>query len=67
MHPAVERINIPILYQASSAFNAFNIGYDYFTYLPMYVIIDKQGVVRMRSDWINFDNATDLIDELLNE
>lgn len=66
-HPSVPRINIPILYQSGWIYEMYHIGESRGTQMPMVVVIDKQGVVRLRTDWIHFDNTIDLIEELLYE
>jgi len=66
-HPPVETLTVPILYNGLQAFEAFRIGATRGTMMPMIIILDKQGVVRLRMDWFNIDYAMDIIEQLIYE
>ena len=63
-------LHLPIMGEAHEAYAKFRLGRDYRTLPPMYILIDKQGVVRHRSlrqGSISLEEVVTKIEELLEE
>jgi hypothetical protein len=67
-HPNVQ---LPIMKGASEAFDTFRLGWQQFrTVAPMYIVIDKHGIVRHRSNVrgsITVEEVKEMVEGLLAE
>ena len=63
-------LHLPIMYNAQSAFSRFRLGRAFRVLPPLYIVIDRNGVIRHRS-WgqgsISIGAVAGLIEELLEE
>ena len=63
-------LSLPILKNADVAFESFRLGYEYQAAPPLFVVIDKHGIIRHRSlgrGSISIEAVGEMIDELLEE
>ncbi len=63
-------LHLPIMGEAHEAFAKFRLGREYRTLPPLYILIDKHGVVRYRSlrqGSISLEEVVAIIEELLGE
>jgi len=63
-------LHLPIMGEAQEAFAKFRLGREYRTLPPLYILIDKQGVVRLRSlrqGSISLEEVVTMVEELLEE
>jgi len=70
MHESLDRIDIPIMHPANEAYERYRVGEEFGDWEPIYVIIDKQGKVRDRGGYPEFEwepTVVQLIEELVNE
>ena len=66
-HP---ELDLPMMKDADKAFDAFRLGRAHRSEPPMYIVIDKHGVVRHRSlgqGSISLEEVRDMVAELLGE
>ena len=63
-------LHLPIMKNADVAFERYHLGRQWQCLPPLYIVIDKHGIVRFR-DWgqgaITLENVADLVEELLGE
>jgi len=63
-------LHLPIMHHATGAFDQFHLGRAYRNAPPLYVVIDKGGIVRHRS-WrqgsISLEDVAELVDSLVRE
>ena len=63
-------LHLPIMRDAVEAFDAFRLGRAFRTWPPLYIIIDKNGVIRHRSltqGSISLEEVAQIVEELLEE
>ncbi len=63
-------LHLPIMRDADEAFDAFKLGRAYRTWPPLYIVIDKLGVIRHRSlaqGSISLEEVAQIVEELLEE
>ncbi|NQU05924.1 MAG: hypothetical protein HQ568_07510 [Calditrichaeota bacterium] len=63
-------IYLPMMEGADEAFETFNLGRSFRTLPPMYIVIDKHGIVRHRSidqGSISLEEIADMVGELIEE
>lgn len=63
-------LHMPIIRNADEAFSCYRLGREFRTFEPLFIIIDRQGIIRHRSfgrGSITIEAVADKIEELLNE
>lgn len=63
-------LHLPIMHHADVAFERFHLGRAWSTFAPLYIIIDKRGVIRHRSfrqGSIRLERVAEMVQELVNE
>ncbi|MBT7788247.1 MAG: hypothetical protein HN757_05145 [Calditrichaeota bacterium] len=65
-HHISENLDMPIMYDADSAFESHQVGWQWNSYPPCYLIIDQNGIVVSRQNYINVDTAAEVIGGLLS-
>ena len=61
---------MPMLQHADAAFARMKLGWQYGTYAPLYLVIDKRGIIRWKSNGqgsISVEHVATMIDGLLEE
>lgn len=64
-HSISPNLDMPLMYDASSAFESHQVGWQWGSYPPCYLIIDQNGMVVKRRNLINVDEAAETIGGLL--
>ncbi len=63
-------LHLPIMQHSDEAFTRFRLGRQFHTVEPLYTVIDRRGVVRLRS-WgqgsVSIEEVAELVRELLEE
>lgn len=67
MHYDVERINVPMMYPATQAYSVCEVGEQYGNWEPVYMVIDKNGIIRDRGGYPWWEDVNALIETILNE
>ena len=63
-------LHLPILKNADEAFTSYRLGYLFRTLPPLFIVIDKRGIVRHRSlgrGSISIEEVAELMERLLQE
>jgi hypothetical protein len=63
-------LTIPILHHADSVFSRYHVGGELGVWPPAYIVIDKRGAIRHRSNVlgsISIQQVSDLVRDLLTE
>ena len=61
-------LHMPFLQGADEAFNCYRLGREFWTIEPLFIVIDKQGIIRHRSTGrgsIEIEAVAEMIEELL--
>ena len=63
-------LHLPIMHHADAAFDRYHLGREFRTAPPLYIVIDKQGIIRHRSSRqgsISIEEVAELVEQLLAE
>jgi len=63
-------LHIPLLHHAAAAFERFHLGRQWQTVAPLYILIDKRGVIRHRSfrqGSVTIEELAQLVAQLVQE
>ncbi|MBC8465573.1 hypothetical protein H8D57_00960 [bacterium] len=62
-------LSLPIMYDLQEIDETFYMGFDHWVFPPLWLIIDKQGIVRIRDDGSIYDleEIREQISILINE
>lgn len=63
-------LHMPVAHHAESIFSRMKIGWQYGAYPPLYLLIDKRGIIRWRSNGqgtITFTQLAEMVETLAVE
>ncbi len=63
-------LHLPIMKNCEDAFERYHLGRDFRMLPPLYIVIDKQGIIRKKSlvqGSISLEDVASLVEELLGE